>query len=130
MTPIIFYCSWLVYICAMRSLAFLMTACFLVFSVFSGMVPATAASKTKADCCQRMAGKASCHHPKGQDQKGGCERSGCNMLSSCGACGFLAVEPVVIQSVSTEVVREQMAFCNSGRLTTYATDNWKPPKAC
>lgn len=130
MIGIIFYWPVNVVLCGMRSLAYLMTACFLFFSAFSGMIPAATVSKSKGGCCQCMAGKPMCHHSKNKEQKDGCEKSGCSMLSSCGACGFLAVETVTIKVVASDVICDQVSFYWLGCVTTYATDSWKPPKAC
>lgn len=128
MIGIIFYWSINIVLCGMSSLAYLMTACFLFFSAFSGMVPAATVSKSKGNCCQHIAGKASCPHDMGQGQKGGCEKSGCNMLSSCGVCSFLAVKPVTLKSVLSEMITEQMSLYNLRAVSNYTADSWKPPK--
>jgi len=106
----------------MKFLAFLLVACVVFLSSFSGM------AKTVQPAAVKM-----CCHKSTKNNGGGCDKNNCNneactMMLSCGICGFLVVEPLTIKPIIAKHIDKSFCTYNTGDIAAYHPDNWKPPK--
>jgi hypothetical protein len=112
----------------MKFLASLLIVCIVLLSAFAGTVKPLQVAE-KADCCAKT--KKNTHCPKAPEKKhqeGNCEKQGCNMLLTCSICGFLAVEPVRVDTALTDMIEKTVPTYQYRNLAVYLAEDWKPPK--
>lgn len=50
------------------------------------------------------------------------------MILSCAICGFLAIEPMVIEPVVSTSIAQPVLVYKIGHSSGYFPSDWKPPK--
>lgn len=112
----------------MKLLSVLLVAMIVFLSAFSGTVKPAAAPADKTYCCHRTAGKTSCPHSNKKSDD--CSKTGCATMLSCNNCGFLVTEIYALQPRLLPFYPKPYPLYKIGDLSTYASADWKPPKAC
>ena len=110
----------------MKFVASLLICCTLILSAFGGRVK-SAATKADDECCSND-DKHQCGKKANKPLAKECEKQGCNMMLTCSICGFLAVEPIAIQSSAITFIENLFPIYKSGNSTVYLPTDWKPPK--
>ncbi|MES2378102.1 MAG: hypothetical protein V4553_16050 [Bacteroidota bacterium] len=111
----------------MKFLAVLQIVCILFLSAFQGTAKPIVAQTVQFDCCKKVDAKSTCHHKK-SDKKNDCDTRTCNMLLTCGICGFLAIEPLTVKPASFTSIDQPVQLYKIGNATGYPSADWKPPK--
>jgi len=80
-----------------------------------------------AMCCKQTTHHDCCNQPKrGADND--CSKGACNVMLSCGTCGFLIISSVSILPVITDVNSKMAQRFRMGELSDYQDNGWNPPK--
>lgn len=99
----------------------------MLLSSFSRVVNAMPSQAASA-CCKENKLQDHCQDQRRAENKD-CTKNSCNVLLSCGTCGFLVISPMTIspafQYLENPVVP---AFIAEG-LTDYHGNGWNPPQA-
>jgi hypothetical protein len=112
----------------MKVLSVFMAVCMLFLSSFSGIAN-VAQPKIETSCCQKAAAMQACHQHKKQASKDNCNGMSCNMMLSCGLCGFLVVEPVTLKPRLFFTIEKPATLYIMGDLSDYNSPGWQPPEA-
>jgi hypothetical protein len=107
----------------MRASAFLMIGCLIFLSAFAGKVK-TSSRVVKENCCHKMAKQTPCSSTQNNDSG----RGMCYTMLSCASCGFLKVDPVLVNAVPPVLIKVQVTPYHMGDLSDYSISNWNPPK--
>jgi hypothetical protein len=99
----------------------------LMLSSFSGMVNAMP-SQVASTCCKENKYHNHCQDQKRTENKD-CTKNSCNVLLSCGTCGFLVIPFITIFPAFQYLENPVVPVFIAGELTDYYGDGWNPPKA-
>jgi hypothetical protein len=99
----------------------------LLLSSFSGMVNAMPRQDASA-CCKENKHQDHCQEQKRTENKD-CTKSSCNVLLSCGTCGFLVISSTTISPAFLYLENHVVPSFIAGELTSYHGNDWNPPKA-
>lgn len=107
----------------MKPIAYFPAACLLFLSSLQGNGSVTQSTSIAA-CCKGV----SCNHGKHTQQDKGCDSKACNRMASCGRCGFVVTEQLLLLDQIDLATDKPILFSTIGIVTGYPQIGWHPPK--
>ncbi len=108
----------------MKVVALAMMICLVFLSGFTGNAKSLTAAATE-NCCHQKAKQSA---PCSAEHKGdGCNGT-CNPVFSCGGCGFLKVNRLLVNPTPFVLKEVSLTIYYMGALSSYSSTNWNPPK--
>jgi len=109
----------------MKSIAVFLILNVLLLSSFTGTVNS---HHGKTSCCAAKAQKDCCKQQK-QGASDDCAKGTCNVMLSCGTCGFVITASVSISPLISILSSQAVPPFAIGELSDYHGNGWNPPKA-
>ena len=109
----------------MKSIAVFLILNILLLSSFTGIAKI---SHGTAACCISKVQKACCTQQK-KSADNDCSKGACNMMLSCGTCGFVVALPISLPPAVIGLTRQTAHHFTVGELSDYRDNDWNPPKA-
>lgn len=108
----------------MKSIAVFLATCIILLSSVQGI--ANTHRGTGAYCKESR--HQDCRKQQKQTSDNDCAKSTCNMMMSCGTCGFVITQSIAISPAMLHLNNQMAHPFIVGELSDYKSNDWNPPK--
>ena len=111
----------------MKAAALILLFPFTVFIAETISFPTQASNTCKKLSCTKMMDRMSCSHKKDNCEKPSGKKDDTSPCSICPVCSTFVFQAEYVASVAYILLKKDFPLINTGYISSYASEVWKPP---